>query len=465
MPITYSQLLHSPFKMLKGEFKAFLDYFYAAQETIRQEAEDNAENYSITSAATTWLDRFGIDLDCPRQTGEANDDYRERLWLVLRGCGVTKESLEALANLILEPAGYDPARIFEWFEYGEQDRLKPTWFRLDLPTKLKCGIFEGKSFLGYYNTSNNRSVKEAFLQSVVQHWNDMGWEEIKRLMLKYKASGTKCLLTMGDYTVYSPDADDYLYSGATVILPSDFDIAYGCEPMPATDGAETTFEWLDQLSYQVMKYQPNSSKIWMNGLTLTKSSDYTENPLSGVIEMIIVASASDKIRARLAKTGTWTTTDCSPAVLPNGVLTDFTFLDSGAAAITSFVQYSTIVTLNGLTLTRGTDYTETPATGTIVMTTIPQLGDVLRMECLTTGTPRPNNCPPVTAPNGTLRAFNFKDPSGATITSFEPHTSVVYLNGLMLMNEEDYTESHTTGYITLFVAPLTGDILRAELTV
>jgi hypothetical protein len=35
----------------------------------------------------------------------------------------------------------------------------------------------------------------------------------------------------------------------------------------------------------------------------------------------------------------------------------------------------------------------------------------------------------------------------------------------MLMNEEDYTESPTTGYINLFTAPLTGDILRAELTV
>jgi len=449
--------------MLKDEFKAFLDYFYTAQETIRQEAEDNAENYSISTATTTWLDRFGVDLDCPRQTGEANDDYKERLWLVLRGCGVTKESLEQLANLILEPANYDPCRIFEWFERGEKTRLRPSWFRVDLPKQVSYGIFEGESFLGYYDTDEIRNTQESFMQSVTNHWIDMGYLEIIRLMEKYKASGTKVLLSMGDYTVYSPDADDYLYAGSTLVLPSNFDIAYGCEPTPATDGAETVFNWLDQTNYQVMNFQPNSSKIWLNGLALTKP-DYSENPLAGKITMATVVSASDKLRARLAKVGTWTTTDCQPSVLPNGVITTFTFLDSTSTLITSFVAYSTIITLNGLTLTRNVDYTEVPLTGEIEMIATPQTGDILRAELLTTGTPRPNNCEPVTAPNGVLLSFNFKDSSGTTITSFEPHTSVIYLNGLMLMNEEDYSESPSTGYINLFIAPLATDTLRGELT-
>ncbi|MFA5395996.1 MAG: hypothetical protein WC346_08325 [Methanogenium sp.] len=189
----YSHLLHSPFKKENTRFRAFLDAFLEVMEELRQTSEDYADEYSITES--TLLDKWGIDLDLPRLTDETDASYRARLLDVYDGKGVTKEDLESLVNGVLSAHGYNDAQIHEFFDDLDFD-LDEYEFRIELPVQVKYGVFEQKAFIGFKSTTE-RSYKEPWLASISSVMSEMGVEEIKRIINKFKLSGTKFKTTYG----------------------------------------------------------------------------------------------------------------------------------------------------------------------------------------------------------------------------------------------------------------------------
>lgn len=199
--MNYKHLLHRVFDSLTsgGYLDSLFEGSNTGMELIRQEAEDFADDYCITDASTDGCDSYGRDYDLPRRTGESNADYKVRLIQVLRGKGVTKAEIKAMVDSFLDSLGFGTCNVYEWFDTGEKDRLDPSEFRVDLPSQITYGLFEGQAFLGYYGPT--RTLKDSFLNSVVNQWLNMNSAEIRRIVDRFKAGGTKFQLSMNDYTV------------------------------------------------------------------------------------------------------------------------------------------------------------------------------------------------------------------------------------------------------------------------
>ena len=70
--------------------------------------------------------------------------------------------------------------------------------------------------------------------------------------------------------------------------------------------------------------------------------------------------------------------NCVIVEVPDGIITDFTFKDyTNTTLITTYLAGTSAVYLNGLRLKLGTDYTETPATGIVALSTAPNVGDLM----------------------------------------------------------------------------------------
>lgn len=191
----YSQLLHGPFIEGKGYFKLFLDSIRDVLEAIRQEGEDYADEYSITTATTNGLNKWGIELDLPRKNGETDTSYRARLMDVYDGKGITKSDITNMVNGILNAAGYGDCTIYDWYADLDFD-LDLYEFRIVLPQEMKFGFFEGMAFCGF-QSAIERSFKEAWLVSVSNVLDDMDIDEIERVVNKFKGAGTHFRTTYG----------------------------------------------------------------------------------------------------------------------------------------------------------------------------------------------------------------------------------------------------------------------------
>jgi len=193
----WTQLLHGPFKEATGYFKLFLDTLKDELETLRQASEDYAEEYAITTA--TLLDKWGVDLDLPRKTGEDNTSYRARLLDVYDGKGIVKGDLEDMVDGLLNAAGYGDCTIHEWFDDLVYD-LDLYEFRIELPLEVKIGFFDKMAYCNFLSTTA-RSFKESWATSTENVLDEMGIDEIDRLLTKYKAAGTHYRITYGGETV------------------------------------------------------------------------------------------------------------------------------------------------------------------------------------------------------------------------------------------------------------------------
>jgi hypothetical protein len=193
MAMQYSSLLHAPLSKDGTRFRAFLDGFLEVMEELRQASEDYADEYTITES--TILDTWGRDLDLPRIDNESDSSYRARLLDVMDGKGVTKADLKAMVDGILSARGYNACQIHEFYTDLDVD-LDPYEFRIELPIQVKHGLFEKRCFVGFVSAIE-RSYKEPWMVTIENVVSEMSVEEIKRVVGKFKASGTKFITTYG----------------------------------------------------------------------------------------------------------------------------------------------------------------------------------------------------------------------------------------------------------------------------
>ena len=193
MAMEYSNLLHTPVNKASTRFRAFLDGFLEVMEELRQTSEDYSAEYTITYS--TILDTWGRDLDLPRIDNETNTSYRARLLDVMDGKGITKTDLKAMVDGILAARGYTACQIYEFYTDLDFD-LDPYEFRIELPIQVKHGLFVKRCFVGFVSAIE-RSYKEPWIVSIENALEEMSIDEIKRVMNKFKASGTKFITTYG----------------------------------------------------------------------------------------------------------------------------------------------------------------------------------------------------------------------------------------------------------------------------
>lgn len=189
--MNYRDLLHKPFKQAGQVFTAIMDAFTVKYEQLVEQIYTTINEYSLTTATGEALDKWGRDFDISRGTDD-DTAYRTRLIKFYRGLGVTKNYLIELGNQVL--AKYSiTCSITEWFE--QNSGLNKYEFKVNTEIPLSFGYTIGKSGIGIQDVS----YKGSTIITIRNYYLNYIFPELKKVIERYRASGTKALYTIGGY--------------------------------------------------------------------------------------------------------------------------------------------------------------------------------------------------------------------------------------------------------------------------
>ena len=194
--MNYKKILHSPFKEAGIWFSSLLEgYQYHLQEAYDY-IEALLPQMAISTATGTYLDKYGIDVDLERISGEQDTSFRNRIKDAYNGVCATKPDIKLLVDRVLDQSGFvGTCNVYEWFNRAWLDLLNIAEFTIDLPVEVKYGMFLGYSCYDFEGPS--RSYREPFFNSIGSILKDMNFEIIKEIVRRKKASGTTYRFSWG----------------------------------------------------------------------------------------------------------------------------------------------------------------------------------------------------------------------------------------------------------------------------
>lgn len=216
------------------------------------------------------------------------------------------------------------------------------------------------------------------------------------------------------------------------------------------DSGQTVFTGTDAYG-QTLNYGAGAVDVFLNGILLLDSADYTQTS-SSTLTLIEAADSADEVHI-IWRRGT--------LVTPNVTTYEYTATSgqttfSGTAANGKTLAYSAgaiQVFKQGLLLKSGTDYTATDGTS-VVLTSGATALDKIAISAYA-------------APHAKATSFNFTadsaqttfnglDNSG-TVLSYEPENSLVFLNGIAL-SDSDFTATNGTSVVLATAANLNDEL-------
>ena len=216
------------------------------------------------------------------------------------------------------------------------------------------------------------------------------------------------------------------------------------------DSGQTVFTGTDAYG-QTLNYGAGAVDVFLNGILLLDSADYTQTS-SSTLTLIAAADSADEVHI-IWRRGT--------LVTPNVTTYEYTATGgqvtfSGTAANGKTLAYSAgaiQVFKQGLLLKAGTDYTATDGTS-VVLTSGATASDKIAISAYA-------------APHAKATSFNFTADSAqttfngldnsSTVLSYEPENSLVFLNGIAL-SDSDFTATNGTSVVLATAANLNDEL-------
>ena len=216
------------------------------------------------------------------------------------------------------------------------------------------------------------------------------------------------------------------------------------------DSGQTIFTGTDAYG-QTLNYGAGAVDVFLNGILLLDSADYTQTS-SSTLTLIAAADSADEVHI-IWRRGT--------LVTPNVTTYEYTATGgqvtfSGTAANGKTLAYSAgaiQVFKQGLLLKAGTDYTATDGTS-VVLTSGATASDKIAISAYA-------------APHAKATSFNFTADSAqttfngldnsSTVLSYEPENSLVFLNGIAL-SDSDFTATNGTSVVLATAANLNDEL-------
>lgn len=217
------------------------------------------------------------------------------------------------------------------------------------------------------------------------------------------------------------------------------------------DSGQTVITGTDGFG-QTLDYVSGQVDVFLNGILLVDSADYTQTN-SSTITIGTALDSGDEISI-LYRRGTFVT--------PNVVVYEYTATAgqatfSGTAANGKTLAYTAgavQVFVNGILLKASEDYTATDGTS-VVLNTSASLNDDVAIAAYAAPHAKATSFT-FTADSGQT-TFNGLDDRGTTL-AYEPNNSIVFLNGIALNDSGDYTASNSTSIVLTSAANLNDEL-------
>ena len=218
------------------------------------------------------------------------------------------------------------------------------------------------------------------------------------------------------------------------------------------DSGQTAFTGTDAYG-QTLNYGAGAVDVFLNGILLLDSADYTQTS-SSTLTLVEPADSADEIHIIWRRGSLVTPNVTTYEYTATGGQTTFTGTDANGETL-AYAAGAIQVFVNGILLKASEDYTATDGTSVVLTTSASALDDIAIAA--------------YAAPHAKATSFTFIADSGQAIfngpdnqgnsLNYEPSNSLVFVNGIVLNDSDDFTATNGTS-VTLTTAANLNDELK-----